>query len=122
MTYDTRLDPIYNCLSERCSIEHFAVGKRQAEIVVAWQDNTLQSSEQQRTFYVDFYDSDYTTGTILAFRDDQIETYDEDTEEYETDFMLDKNSEVNLGQFNSIEEACQLLRDYLQYPLNLNEA
>lgn len=117
MAYDTRLDPIYECLNERFYTECKYVNSSSAEFMIAWYDtdSTGTRHENQLEIFIDFDDTSLTSGSISVFENKQI--YEDD----EYDWCLDEGTQISLGRFSSIEDACCVLKDFLKYPMNLNE-
>ena len=117
MAYDTRLDPIYECLNEQFYTECKSVNSSSAEFMIAWYDIDSMGTqrENQLEIFIDFDDISLTSGTISVFENKEI--YEDD----EYDWCLDEGTQLSLGRFSSIEDACRVLKDFLKYPINLKK-
>lgn len=118
MSYDSRLDPIYECLNERFYTECKYVNSSSAEFMIAWYEVNAQGSrgEKQLNIFFDFDDNSLTSGSISVSENEQL--YDNTDE---GDWCLNEDTSCYLGRFSSIEDACRALKDFLKYPINLNE-
>lgn len=84
--YDARLDPIYDLLSERYSVEDVNADKNSAEFVIAWYDLNNLRKECQLEIHLDFDDNSMTSGAVIVFsravEEETIEYYNGQDEKY----------------------------------------